>query len=100
MECTAADGCQRVALEAVNLPPFLAVDVPGAVVTSHDDRARHARIERVQRENGRLVLQGGQAGRAWTMLIGEGGALAAAIVDGDVSFTVFGHCTASLPAAR
>jgi hypothetical protein len=93
LECSAADGCQRVAPDAVNLPHFLAVDVPGQVVAAQGNTGRQARIERVQRTDGRIVLQGGQDGRAWTMLIGDAGALSGTVVDHDAAFTVFGRCT-------
>jgi hypothetical protein len=42
---------------------------------------------------GRLVIQGGEAGRGWSAAIAEEtGLMAVAVVDDDATFSVFGAC--------
>jgi hypothetical protein len=44
------------------------------------------------------VLQGGQHGRGWSVVIMEAsGRMSAAVVDSDAAFTVFGACAVLSP---
>ena len=48
----------------------------------------------LMKEQERLLLQGSDAGRAWSVVIGQKtGALTAAIVDHDGGFLISGACT-------
>jgi hypothetical protein len=48
----------------------------------------------MERENGRIVLHGGQKGRGWTAVISaETGKLSATISDEGTAFIIFGACT-------
>jgi hypothetical protein len=54
-----------------------------------------APIEQVRREGGRLVLQGGRGGRAFTLLIDETtGESTATVTDVGAAFVLFGACAA------
>jgi hypothetical protein len=93
MECSAGGECQRRTAEDINLPRFLNVDFKAQSLASADDN-RTAPIQRVERMNGRLILQGGQEGRAWSLVIEEAtGKLSAGVVDQEGAFAVFGACT-------
>ncbi len=55
---------------------------------------REVDIERMERENGMLVLQGGQQGRGWSVTIGEDTGKMTLTASGDrYGFIVFGACT-------
>ena len=44
--------------------------------------------------DGELILQGGENGRGWSATINEdSGRMAAALVDNDYTFSLFGGCT-------
>lgn len=96
MEC-ARDGadaeCRRVTPASVNLPQFLQVDVPAAKVHA-EGGGRQSPVRNVEHLDGRLIVQGGQGGRGWTMTISEetGRMMATISADGD-GFVVFGACT-------
>jgi len=51
-------------------------------------------IDFMERENGRIVLHGGQKGRGWTAVISaETGKLSATISEEGTAFIIFGACT-------
>jgi hypothetical protein len=58
MECAAGGECQRRTAEDVNLPRFLTLDFKAQSLAAADDSKRTAPIQRVERVNGRLILQG------------------------------------------
>jgi hypothetical protein len=90
MECDASGQCDRHA-DAVNAPKFLRVDVPGRAISAG---AKTSQLKNVSRVDGELILQGGEHGRGWSATIDEeSGRMAAAVVDNDYIFSVFGACT-------
>lgn len=95
MECS--DGqCARQSVEAVNLPRFIVVNFKEKTLTAADSTKRVTPIQRVEQASGRMILQGGQEGRAWSVTIaGDTGKLSAGVlVDEDTAVLVFGACTA------
>jgi hypothetical protein len=82
----------------VNLPRFLKVDTKAGMVGTLGATPRTAPIQRMEVLNGRLILQGGQEGRAWSATItGDTGRLSVGVVHDDVGFVVFGACTPHTP---
>jgi hypothetical protein len=95
MECGAGGECKRRGVEAVNLPQFLLVDVAAQSVAAGDGSNRSAPIQRLERADGRVILQGGQEGRAWSAVIArDTGKLTAGVVDHESAFVLFGACAA------
>ena len=93
MECGPAGDCQRRSVEAVNLPPFLVVDVSAQSIAAGDGSNRTAPIQRIERADGRVILQGGQEGRAWSAVVAaDTGKLSAGVVDQQGAFVLFGAC--------
>jgi hypothetical protein len=103
MECTPVGGCKDVSANEVRLPRFLKIDFAKKTI-------RPARgggdipdtvIERSERVDGKLILQGAEDGYAemrdglgWTMAISEESGLVVLTTSGDeVGFVVFGACT-------
>jgi len=102
LECTPVEGCRDVSAESVGLPQFLKIDFTGK-------RIRPARnggdipdtvIERSERVDGKLMLQGAEDGYAnlkdglgWTLTISEETGQVVLTASGDqVAFVVFGAC--------
>jgi hypothetical protein len=57
--------------------------------------AQKAEVDNVQHANGRLVRQGGQDGRGWSLVMLEDtGRMSAVVADGDGAYVIFGACTA------
>ena len=96
LECEAGAECHRGNAESVNLPPFVKIDVPQKVLSTTEAAAeqRTTPIRHVEHLDGHLSLQGGEGGRAWSLIIAGGtGKLTATITDDQVGFVIFGACT-------
>jgi hypothetical protein len=101
VECSAQGECQRSTLETANLPRFIRVDPAARSLASTGDDARTAPIQSIERVNDRLILQGGQQGRAWSATVAEKtGQMSVAVVEDQTAFVVFGACTAAEPERR
>jgi hypothetical protein len=95
VECEAASDCQRTTAENVNLPPFVKVNFVEMTLIGADNDDRQAAVASIQNADGRLVMQGGQQGRGWSLVIlKDTGKLSAVVADGDAAFVIFGACTA------
>lgn len=94
-ECTADGKCERSAPHAgVNLPTFVRVDVKGKLLTDNEGGGRKTEIKVVSVLDGQLVLQGGENGKAWSIVIAsQDGAFGASVVEDDGLFAIFGNCT-------
>jgi hypothetical protein len=94
-ECGNDSGeCHPRRAEEVNIPPFVKIDVSQKTIASTGAESRQAAIQRLEHADGRLVMQGGQGGRSWSMVIGEEtGKMSASVVDDEVGFVIFGACT-------
>jgi hypothetical protein len=92
-ECDAGQ-CDRYAPEGTvaGAPSFIKFDVNTKAVTA--SFGRKSTLNSTMHLNGRLVLQGGEAGRGWSATIDEDtGIMSAAVVDNDHTFSLFGACT-------
>jgi hypothetical protein len=93
-ECDRWGVCSPVEPEAVGLPPFVRIDAAKKSMEATDGSNRKTKIGTVVNEKGRLLLQGGENGRAWSVVIGQaGGDMTAAVADDDGGFMVSGNCT-------
>jgi hypothetical protein len=92
-ECQADGQCEKSSGGHANLPPFVRVDVGQRTLTAHDGSGRKTEIKGSSLVDGQLVLQGGEAGRGWSIVIAtETGRMGAAIVEDDGAFAIFGAC--------
>jgi len=92
-ECGADGECKRATAERVNLPQFLRVDVK-AMKVREQETGRESPIKNVERANGRVILQGAQGERGWTLTIAEETGKMSATVSADgEGFIIFGACT-------
>ena len=102
MECTPDNGCRAVTIESVDLPQFLKIDLNKKTIdpVSESDTRPGSVIERMERVDGKLILQGAEDGYAsvrdglgWTIAIAEGTGKVVMTASGDqVAFVVFGAC--------
>jgi hypothetical protein len=94
MECDATGECHRRTPENVNLPRFIKLDFAKKTMSGAGADQRTAPIAHFERSNGRIIMHGGQEGRAWSLVIDGGtGNMSAGVVDHDYAFLVFGACT-------
>ena len=102
MECTPDNGCRAVTIESVDLPRFLKIDLNKKTIgpVSESDTRPGSVIERMERVDGKLILQGAEDGYesvrdglGWTIAISEGTGKVVMTASGDqVAFVVFGAC--------
>ena len=92
MECDTSGQCERHINDASGVPTFVRIDVGAQTLTAGP--TRRSALRSVTRLDGQLILQGGENGRGWSATIEEEtGRMAAAIVDNDHIFSIFGGCT-------
>ena len=103
IECDAGGECFRVTAESISAPQFLRVDFKKkkirAAGPSQDERT--TMIERMERVDGKLILQGAEDGiegvrdgLGWSLAIAEETGKLVLTGSGDeVAFVVFGACT-------
>ncbi len=95
LECTPTGACQRGTAESVNIPQFVTVDVAQKMLHAADVTNRTSAITSREHLNGRMILQGGEGGRGWSMVIAEDtGKMSATVVEDAAGFVIFGACTA------
>jgi hypothetical protein len=102
MECTPDNGCRAVTIESVDFPQFLKIDLNKKTIgpVSESDARPDSAIERMERVDGKLILQGAEDGYesvrdglGWTIAISEGTGRVVMTASGDqVAFVVFGAC--------
>jgi hypothetical protein len=92
-ECGAEGECRQGKPESINLPHVLRVDVKALKVHS-EDTGRESPIKTVERLDGKMVLQGTQGERGWTLMVSEKtGKMSGTITADGEGFIVFGVCT-------
>ena len=95
-ECDRWGACDPVDPESAGLPPFVRVNVGQKVLEATDGSGRKTAIDSVTvaKDQQRLLLQGGEQGRLWSVVIGQrSGEMTASILDHDGGFLVSGTCT-------
>jgi len=94
-ECGNDSGeCHQRRAEEVNIPQFVKIDVAQKTISSTGAESRQAAVQHLENTDGRLMMQGGQGGRGWSMVIAtETGQMSASVVDDEVGFLIFGSCT-------
>jgi hypothetical protein len=102
MECAPDNGCRAVTIENIDLPRFLKIDLNKKTIgpVSESDTRPDSVIERMERVDGKLILQGAEDGYesvrdglGWTIAIAEGTGRVVMTASGDqVAFVVFGAC--------
>lgn len=100
--CSTDGQCETAAPWAWNMPEFMEVDLRAKKLHTTQASAdnRETPIREVLREQGLIVLQGLERGRAFSVLINEvTGDASLAVARENLTVTVFGSCT-PLPATH
>ena len=95
IECEEAGKCDTNAFESLNLPPFIKIDLVTKQMSGAEEGVEEAAaIERVERVDGRLILQGVQDGRGWSVVIvEETGHMTLSVAGDDTAWLAFGDCS-------
>ena len=98
MACGEGGECFEIQPAELNVPQFIEIDLKGKRLstTKASGQNRSTPILTLKRENGTIVLQGYEAGRAFSFIISEeDGRSSAAVARDGLSVAVFGACTPS-----
>jgi hypothetical protein len=96
IECGADAECVEVSAETAGIPNFLIIDFENGIIraTEESGRKETSAIQNVQHADGKLILQGAENGRGWSIVIDEdSGRMSASVSDEAVGFVVFGAST-------
>lgn len=96
IECEADRECHPVTTEMAMIPRFLKINFEKNSIsaTEESNRTDVSVLKNFERVDGRLIIQGAENGRGWTIVISEKtGKMSATVSDEDVGFVVFGACT-------
>jgi hypothetical protein len=94
IECGVGDDCHRGTADSVDIPQFLKIDFEGKIIMATDESGKKAIIKSLEHADGKMIMQGMQNGRGWTLVISEkSGKMSATISDDQVGFVLFGACT-------
>ena len=94
-ECIPGDDCERVLPEEIALPRFFTIDFKEKKIegTTADGTVRTTKIERLEHEDGKLILQGGEGGKGWSIeIVEETGKAVMAVASEGAGFIGFGAC--------
>lgn len=95
-QCTTSGDCKIEAPWNLNIPQFLELDLKGKSVstTKASGESRTSPIRSLSREDGEIVIQGFENGRAFSFVIEEDTGMASiAVAREGMTVSVFGACT-------
>lgn len=95
VSCELRMGCETGGADMVNLPNFVQIDIPGGQVTGNrpDGTELATPIERIENLDGSTIIQGGEEGVGWTILLSEeNGNMTVSGSSGDEGLIIFGAC--------
>ena len=94
LECENTGECQQRTVESTNIPPFVTINFAQKTISDTNNSSRTSMIKHLERLDGHLIMQGGEHGRSWNMVITEEtGTLSASAVSEGIGFVIFGACT-------
>jgi hypothetical protein len=96
MDCVPGADCQRGAPESVSLPQFVKLNFSEKTLSTTEvaQKQEATPIKHLEPFDSRLILQGVEGGRAWSLIIAKDtGKMSATVSDDQVGFVIFGACT-------
>ena len=95
VECEAQSGCIASTAEEINIPQFIKADLAGKQLSNAavKDGARHTAIKNLERNERKIIMQGSENGRGWSIIVAnETGKFSATISEQNFGFIIFGSC--------
>jgi len=96
-ECAPGADCLKGIAGDFNFPQFLKINFKDKTLVGkfQNQKMQTSPIEKVESQNGNLILHGSQNGRAWNIVISQTtGEMVGTVAADGFSFTVFGACIA------
>ncbi len=95
-ECDVESGCRKGTVESMDIPQFIRIDFEKNRISGKVEagRKKESEIKNLERVDGKLIMQGVEGGRGWSMVISENtGKMSATASEDQFGFVVFGACT-------
>ena len=95
LECGADANCERGSAESVNIPQFVKIDFKGKKITEavESEQKKSTTIKNLEHIDGKLIMQGVENGRAWSIIISEEtGKMSVSVSEDRFGFVIFGAC--------
>lgn len=94
LECEDTGEGQRRTVESTNIPSFVTINFEQKTISDTNNSGRTSMIKHLERMDGHLVMQGGEHGRSWNIVIvEETGTMSASAISEGLGFVIFGACT-------
>ena len=96
LTCGGAGECERVTTEELEIPQFISVDFGKKSLSGklEDGTVRTTPVRHVEKLDGSTLLQGGEYGRGWSIVIQhDTGEMSGAIAGDEGAVVVLGACT-------
>jgi hypothetical protein len=96
IDCASGADCQRGAPESVNLPQFIKLNFTEKTLSTTEaaQKQQSTAIKNIEQFDSRMILQGVEGSRAWSMVIAKDtGKISATVADDQAGFVIFGACT-------
>jgi hypothetical protein len=91
LDCGPRDGCDKSTPEEIGAPAFFRIDFAGKALVGPK---RTAPIERMEKTEAQILLQGTELGYAWTVVLdATTGRMGASLANREGLFVLFGACT-------
>lgn len=96
--CIESDACYAASAEELGIPNFVIIDTKKKTIstTKASEENRSTTFSTVSKDDGLILLQGIEGGRAFSFVIEEaGGHMTVSVARDGISVNVFGACTDS-----
>jgi len=96
MLCFEDGECLEIMPQDVDMPQFIVVDIKKKLLstTRASGENRTTKVKNFERADGKLIMQGVELGRAYSILIGEStGFMTASVARDGFTVSAFGACT-------
>lgn len=95
VECDSVGNCAEVEPEEVNIPTFIRIDLENKkLMDINSTGSKTTAIKNIEQAAGKLILQGAENQRAWSMMVTKDtGEMSASVSGEDYGFLLFGDCT-------
>jgi hypothetical protein len=96
VSCAGAGACERVTAEELDLPQFVKVDFANKALSGRLESGdeRKTPVRHVERGDDSTLLQGGEFGRGWSLVIQHAtGEMSGAIAGEEGAVVLLGACT-------
>jgi hypothetical protein len=94
-EYSLEEGCVEGTADSFDLPQFVRLDFKNNIISEvgESTQKRTSKIVNLKRIDTKLIMQGIENGRSWSVLVEEKtGKLSATVLDEGIGFVVLGYC--------